>query len=65
MALRSMTPVSAVVSAEADSAAKWARSVFSSSSAVETDPRRVEPVMQVGADAWEAEWTAGAWGCLP
>ncbi|KAI7842900.1 hypothetical protein COHA_003412 [Chlorella ohadii] len=36
----------AVVSAEADSAAKWARSVFSSSSAVETDPRRVEPVMQ-------------------
>ncbi len=43
----SHAPLCAVVSAEADSAAKWARSVFSSSSAVETDPRRVEPVMQV------------------
>lgn len=41
-------PPTAVVSSEADSNARWARSVFSSSSAVETDPRRVEPVVQVG-----------------
>ena len=38
----------AVVASEADSTARWARSVFSSSSAVETEPRRVEPVVQVG-----------------
>ncbi|KAL4858591.1 Glutathione S-transferase P [Chlorella vulgaris] len=36
----------AVVAGEADRARNWARSVFSSSSAVESDPRKVEPVVQ-------------------
>ena len=37
----------AVMSSDADRASKWARSVFSSASAVDTDPRRVEPMVQV------------------
>ncbi|PSC72458.1 flagellar associated isoform B [Micractinium conductrix] len=36
----------AVMSSDADRASKWARSVFSSASAVDTDPRRVEPMVQ-------------------
>jgi hypothetical protein len=37
-----------VVSSEAKRASRWARSIFSSSSAVGTDPRKVEPLVQVG-----------------
>ena len=52
---------SAVVEAEAGSgAARWAKSVFSSSSAVETDPRKVEPVVQAREGAVGAAASAAA-----
>jgi hypothetical protein len=55
-ACRPASPCPAVVSSEAERASRWARSIFSSSSAVETDPRKVEPLMQVGR-----QWV---YGCL-
>lgn len=51
------------MSSEADRTSRWARSVFSSASAVDADPARVDHMVQVGVGGWGGVDLGGGVGC--